>query len=80
MGALLGALLGMLLALVISTIGISMPPPPNANIGYTAFIRLVPAEIALSGLIGLLATCLAAVLPARRASRLKVVEALRQGV
>lgn len=42
--------------------------PPNANIGYTAFIRLVPTEIALSGLIGLVATCLAALLPARRAS------------
>ena len=80
LGALLGIIVGCLAALVISAIGIPMPQPPNANIGYTAFIRLVPTEIALSGLIGLVATCLAALLPARRASRLKVVEALRQGV
>ncbi len=80
LGAFFGIVVGCLAAMIISAIGIPMPPPPNANIGYTAFIRLVPAEIALSGLIGLLATCLAAVLPARRASRLKVVEALRQGV
>ncbi len=80
LGALLGIIVGCLAALAISAIGIPMPPPPNANIGYTAFIRLVPTEIALSGLIGLVATCLAALLPARRASRLKVVEALRQGV
>ena len=80
LGAFVGIVVGCLAALAISAVGIPMPPPPNANIGYTAFIRLVPAEIAFSGLIGLVATCLAALLPARRASRLKVVEALRQGV
>ncbi|MFB0935696.1 MAG: ABC transporter permease [Propionivibrio sp.] len=80
LGSVSGIVMGCLLATIISAIGIPMPPPPNANVGYTAFIRLVPGEIALSGLVGLVATCLAAVLPARRASRLKVVEALRQGV
>lgn len=79
-GAGIGIVVGCLAATLISAIGISMPPPPNANVGYTAFIRLVPEEILLAGLIGLVATCLAAVLPARRASRLSVVEALRQGV
>lgn len=79
-GAGIGIVVGCLAATLISAIGISMPPPPNANVGYTAFIRLVPEEILLAGLIGLVATCLAAVLPARRASRLNVVDALRQGV
>ena len=79
-GAGIGIVVGCLAAMLISAIGIPMPPPPNANVGYTAFIRLVPVEILLAGLIGFGATCLAAVLPARRASRLKVVEALRQGV
>jgi len=79
LGAGLGMLLGCVVAWIISSIGIPMPPPPNANIGYTAFIRLVPLDILTAGGIGFLATCLAAVMPARRVSRMQVVEALRQG-
>ncbi|MDR1936630.1 MAG: ABC transporter permease [Candidatus Accumulibacter sp.] len=79
-GAAIGVAAGCVAATLVSAIGIPMPPPPNANAGYTAFIRLAPVEIALAGAIGMAATILAAVLPARRASRLNVVEALRQGV
>lgn len=79
MGAALGVLVGVLLALGISAIGIPMPPPPNANIGYTAFIRIVPLTVASAFVIGFLATALAAVIPARRVSGMPVVEALRQG-
>jgi putative ABC transport system permease protein len=79
LGAGLGIALGCAAALIISAIGIPMPPPPNANVGYTASIRLVPLEVLTAGGIGFVATCLAAVLPARRASRLQVVNALRQG-
>ena len=79
-GAFLGMLVGCLLALVISAIGIPMPPPPNANLGYTAMIRLTPDGVLAAGAIGLLATCLAAIRPASRVSKLNVVEALRHGV
>jgi putative ABC transport system permease protein len=79
LGAGLGIVLGCAAAWIISAIGIPMPPPPNANVGYTASIRLVPFEVLTAGGIGFVATCLAAVLPARRASRLQVVNALRQG-
>jgi putative ABC transport system permease protein len=79
-GAVLGIVLGCVAAWIISAIGIPMPPPPNANIGYTAYIRLVPLEVAAAGGIGFIATCLAAILPARKASRMKVVDALRHGV
>ncbi|MBK9029644.1 MAG: ABC transporter permease [Propionivibrio sp.] len=78
-GAGLGMTLGCLAAWIISAIGIPMPPPPNANIGYTAFIRLVPLDVLTAGVIGFVATCLAAVMPARRVSRMQVVDALRQG-
>ena len=80
LGALTGTALGCVAAMTISAIGIPMPPPPSADIGYIAYIRLVPLEIVLAAGIGFLATCLAAILPARRASRLIVVDALRQGV
>ncbi len=78
-GAGLGMLLGCVAAWVISAIGIPMPPPPNTNLGYTAYIRVVPLEVLTAGGIGFVATCLAAVLPARRVSRMPVVNALRQG-
>jgi putative ABC transport system permease protein len=79
-GATGGVLLGVLVAWVVSSIGIPMPPPPNADIGYTAQIRLVPSVIAGAFAIGLAATVLAAIAPALRVARTEVVEALRQNV
>jgi putative ABC transport system permease protein len=79
-GAALGTVLGVVLALLISAIGIPMPPPPNADIGYTAQIQLVPSVIASAFGIGVTATVLAAILPALRVARTDVVEALRQNV
>jgi putative ABC transport system permease protein len=74
----LGVALGVALALVISAIGIPMPPPPNANVGYTAHIRIIPSILLMSFTIGFTATVLAAILPARRVSNTPVVDALRQ--
>ena len=79
-GAAAGALLGVFLAWIISTIGIPMPPPPNADIGYTAQIRIVPSVVAGAFAIGVLATVLAAIAPALRVARTQVVDALRQNV
>jgi putative ABC transport system permease protein len=79
-GALLGAALGTGLALVISAIGIPMPPPPNANVGYQAFIRVVPQILGSAFIVGVGAAILAAILPAIRISRLPVVDALRTNI
>ena len=79
-GATLGVILGLILAWVISAVGIPMPPPPNANRGYTAEIRLVPLTVLTAFGVGFLATVLAAPLPARRVSRIPIVDALRQNV
>ncbi len=68
-GASVGALLGVALAVLISTVGIVMPPPPNANIGYTALIRIVPSVVVMAFLVGLIATILAAIFPASRVAR-----------
>jgi putative ABC transport system permease protein len=80
LGGLLGVALGAVLAMAISAIGIPMPPPPNANLGYTAFIRIVPAVLVMAFVVGFAATTLAAVLPAVRVSRMPVIEALRVNV
>jgi putative ABC transport system permease protein len=79
-GAALGVTMGLLIAVVVSAIGIPMPPPPNANLGYVALIRIVPGSVVSAFFIGLVATALAAILPARRVARTPIVDALRQGV
>jgi len=79
-GAGLGVVAGVVLAGVISGVGIEMPPPPNSDVGYTAYIRLVPAVISMAFATGVLATVMAALLPAWRVSRLPVAEALRENV
>lgn len=76
-GGAIGVLLGLALAAVISAIGIPMPPPPGMAHGYLGQIRLSSAlalqAVALAG-----ATALAAsIFPARKAARLRIVDALR---
>ena len=80
LGGLLGVIVGVILAGIVSGIGIPMPPPPGSNIGYIAYIRLVPWVLIAAAVIGTLAALVAAVLPGRRASRLPVVEALRHNI
>lgn len=80
LGSILGIILGCVLALGISTIGISMPPPPNSNLGYIAQIRLDAWSVGIAGATGFVACILASILPARRASQLDIVDALRHGV
>lgn len=80
LGAGLGVVLGVVLAWAISGIGVEMPPLPNSDIGYTAYIHLVPRVIIMAFGVGAAATLLAALLPAYRVSRLPVAAALRKNV
>jgi len=77
-GSVIGVALGVALAAAVSAIGIPMPPPPNSDLGYTARIQIVPLEIALAFAVGMAATVAASILPAWRATRTPVVDALRQ--
>ncbi|MDY0014533.1 MAG: ABC transporter permease [Rhodocyclaceae bacterium] len=79
-GAILGMALGLLGAALLSAIGIPMPPPPNANVGYIATIRPNVWIVVSSGMVGLASTLGAAVIPASRISRIPVVDALRQNI
>jgi putative ABC transport system permease protein len=76
-GGVLGLLFGFALAQVISTVGIPMPPPPGMAHGYTGQI-LVTTRLAIDGLIlAISTTLLASLMPAWKASRMNVVDALR---
>jgi len=79
-GSLLGVALGAALALWISTVGIPMPPPPNADKGYISKILVVPEILLLACVIGIAAAVLASLLPALKVSRMDIADALRQGV
>lgn len=76
-GSTLGVLLGALFAQIIAGVGIPMPPPPNADMGYDAYIRIVPEVVLQSWMIGVLATVLAGVYPAYRSARQPIINALR---
>ena len=76
-GGLIGVTIGIVLAEIISRIGIPMPPPPGMASGYIGTILITP-WIVLDALILSVATAfLAGVLPALKASRLSIVDALR---
>ena len=75
-----GVALGAVIASAVSAIGIPMPPPPNSEAGFIAAIRIVPTILAVAFVLGVLATVVAALLPARRLTRIPVVEALRRAV
>lgn len=75
-GGTLGILLGALLATLLSNAGIIMPPPPTFTTGFALQIDVV-WTLYWSVLAVMVATAgLAAVLPAARAARLRVTDAL----
>ena len=76
-GGILGLALGSLLAWVVSYVGIPMPPPPGQSWGFVGevmvSVRLCVEAFALA--VG--STLLASVFPARKASAMVIVDALR---
>lgn len=76
-GGVVGLALGYVLATIISAIGIPMPPAPGMARGYIGQI-LISASLAVESLtLALVTTLIASILPAWKASRLNIVDALR---
>jgi putative ABC transport system permease protein len=75
--ALIGLVVGVGLASALSAIGIPMPPPPGRDTGYSARIMLTPALVLGTFALAVVATTLAGLYPAVRASRTPIVDALR---
>ncbi len=77
LGGLVGVVLSILLAKAISAIGIPMPPPPGMAHGYVGQIRLTPALAAQAFILAVVTTLIGSIVPAIKASRLSIVDALR---
>lgn len=76
-GGLLGLGAGYALSLLISAIGIPMPPPPGMIRGYTGQIIINGALVVDGLLLAFFTTLLASLMPAWKASRMNIVDALR---
>lgn len=76
-GGSLGLILAYALGALISAIGVPMPAPPGMSFGYTAEI-LISWQMAFEAfLLAIITTLVASVIPAVKASRMEIVNALR---
>ncbi|MGC3961861.1 MAG: ABC transporter permease [Rhodocyclaceae bacterium] len=78
-GGVVGIALAAALAALLSQIGIPMPPPPGMAHGFIGQIRFSWGVALDALLLAMLTTLIASVLPAWRASRMNIVNALRAG-
>lgn len=74
----LGVVIGCALALAISAVGIPLPPPPGMEQGFDGEIRLTFGIVAKALAIAVVSAFVSSLYPAWRASRMNIVDALRQ--
>ncbi len=75
-GCLAGAVLALVVRAALNSSGIELPPPPGASHGMPIHVAFYPATYA-AGFAAMVSTlALASYIPARRASRVPIVEAL----
>lgn len=76
-GGTIGIASGYIFGALISAIGIPMPPPPGMVRGFTGQILINHGLMSDALILAIVTTLLASVMPAWRASRMNIVDALR---
>lgn len=76
LGAVGGLFAGNLLGTLLNAVGLHLPPPPGYTISVPFRVVHVPAMMIGSSILVVISLALASVVPAVRASRLQIVEAL----
>lgn len=75
-GAVVGLVAGNLMGVLLNTSGLHMPPPPGYTVNVPFRVLHVPSLMVGSSILVVLSLALASILPAIRASRLQIAEAL----
>jgi putative ABC transport system permease protein len=76
MGAVVGVVGGNLLGVLLNSAGLQLPPPPGTTVAFPFRVLHVPSLMIGSSILVIVSLALAAILPAIRASRLQIAEAL----
>jgi putative ABC transport system permease protein len=76
MGAIIGVVGGNLLGVLLNSSGLHLPPPPGYTLQMPFMVLHVPGQMIGSSLLVIVSLALASILPAIRASRLQITEAL----
>ncbi len=76
MGAISGVAVGNLLGVLLNSSGLHLPPPPGYTLPMPFRVLHVPSLMVGSSLLVIVSLALASILPAIRASRLQIAEAL----
>ena len=76
MGAVAGVAVGNLLGALLNASGLHMPPPPGYTVAIPFKVLHVPSLMIGSSILVIVSLALASILPAVRASRLQIAEAL----
>jgi putative ABC transport system permease protein len=76
LGAVGGVIVGNLLGAAINAAGLHMPPPPGYTVAITFHVLHLPGLMVGSSILVIVSLAAASILPAIRASRLQIAEAL----
>jgi putative ABC transport system permease protein len=76
MGAIAGVAVGNLLGVLLNSSGLHLPPPPGYTLPMPFQVLFVPGQMIGASLLVIISLALASILPAIRASRLQITEAL----
>ena len=76
LGAIAGVAGGVLLASIINRGHVMLPPPPGYTVGYPLRMLLTPSILVTAAFISVVTATISSIVPALKASRMKVVDAL----
>jgi putative ABC transport system permease protein len=76
LAAVAGVAIGSFLGVLVNHAGIVLPPPPGNTAGLPLRVLHEPSLMVAAGLLVIVTLALASLMPALRASRLRIVEAL----
>ena len=75
-GGAFGLLIGASLAMLINRGHVMLPPPPGYTVGYRLQIMLQPPVLITAFLVSFITATISSIVPALKASRMKIVDAL----